>query len=115
MAFGRFVARQIAAEDAAVRVATVGGRVAAYGVCVLRERPEYFEPQLHGLVTDLDVASAFRRQGLGERVLDALCDWLRARGVARVEAEMITANALSVGFWGKRGFVPYYQATFRAV
>jgi len=114
-AFGTFVAQTIGSADAAVQVAMAGDHVAAYGICVLRRRPALFEPGLHGLVTDLDVAGAFRRQGLGERILETLCAWLRARGVERVEAEMITANAISVGFWRKQGFVPYYQAMFRAV
>lgn len=114
-AFGAFVAQKIGSADAALQVAMAGDRVAAYGICVLRRRPELFEPGLHGLVTDLDVAGAYRRHGLGERILEALCSWLRARGVERIEAEMITANAISVGFWRKQGFVPYYQAMFRAV
>jgi GNAT superfamily N-acetyltransferase len=111
--FERFVAAQIGRPDAAIVVAEVEGQVAAYGVCVLRTRPDYFEPALHGLVTDLDVGANYRRQGLGERVLDALCAWLGARGITRIEAEVVTANELSTGFWSKRGFVPYYQAMFR--
>lgn len=112
LAFKRFVAARIGAPDAAVVVAEVAGKVVAYGVCVLRTRPEYFEPALHGLVTDLDVAATHRRMGLGERVLEALCGWLRERGITRVEAEVVTANELSTGFWSKRGFTAYYQAMF---
>jgi ribosomal protein S18 acetylase RimI-like enzyme len=113
LAFERFVSARIGAPDAAVFVAEVDGAVAAYGVCVRRSRPDYFEPGEHGLVTDLDVSSDHRRQGLGERVLDALCGWLRERGIDWVEAEVVSANELSLGFWRKRGFVTYYQAMAR--
>lgn len=115
LAFERFVSGRIGAPDAVVIVADVGGVVAAYGVCVLRSRPDYFEPGEHGLVTDLDVSSDHRRRGLGERVLDGLCGWLRERGIGRVEAEVVSANELSTGFWRKRGFVTYYQAMSREV
>lgn len=113
LAFGAFAEAQARAPDAAVVVAEVAGEVAAYGICVLRRRPAYFEPQEHGLVTDLDVAAPFRRMGLGAQVLDALCAWLRGRGIDRVEAEAVMANELSLGFWRKRGFAPYYQAMAR--
>lgn len=115
LAFGRFAGAQITSPDAAVLVAEADGRTAAYGICVLRRRPAYSEPDEHGLVTDLDVSSAFRRRGLGERVLDGLLEWLRGRGVRRVEAEVVTANELSHGFWRKRGFAVYYQAMCRAL
>lgn len=113
--FERFVTNAIGAPEAAVFVADVGGRIAAYGVCVLRTRPEYFEPGEYGLVTDLDVSGEHRRQGLGEAVLDGLCGWLRARGVTRVEAEVVAANELAASFWSKRGFRTYYQAMFRTI
>lgn len=114
IAFGRFVEARIASHDARVLVAEgAGGRVLAYGVCVLRRRPDYFEPCEHGLVTDLDVAAEARRQGLGERLLEALCEWLRARRVARVEAEVVSANEVSRAFWRKRGFATHYEAMHR--
>lgn len=112
-AFGRFVAARIADPEAAVIVAETGGTVAAYGVCVVRARAAYCEPTTHGLITDLDVAASHRRQGLGERILDALCDWLQARGIDRIEAEIVMANEISTRFWLKRGFRPYYQALYR--
>ena len=76
LAFERFVAERIALPEARVVVAEADERAAAYGICVLRRRPDYFEPGEHGLITDLDVSAAHRRQGLGERALDALCKWL---------------------------------------
>lgn len=115
LVFERFITERLTSSDAAVIVAEVGGEVAAYGVCVLRTRPDYFEPGEHGLITDLDVSASHRRQGLGERVLEALCGWLRERGVGRVEAEVVTANELSVSFWRKQGFAAYYQAMSRSV
>jgi len=111
--FERFLTGVITDPEAAVVTAEVDGRIAAYGVCVLRTRPEYFEPGEYGLVTDLDVSGEHRRQGLGEAVLDALCDWVRARGIRRIEAEVVAANELAVGFWRKLGFATYYQAMAR--
>ena len=113
--FERFVVEKVGSPDAAVLVAERGGEVAAYGICALRTRPDYFEPGLHGLVTDLDVSARHRRLGLGERLLEALSDWLRQRGIHRIEAEVVAANELSSGFWRKQGFATYYQAMSREI
>lgn len=115
--FERFLAEQLAAElanQATVVVAEVRGAVAAYGVAVLRHRLGYFASTEYGLVTDLDVASVYRRRGLGERVLQALVGWQQDRGVARLEVEVVTANEVSVAFWRKQGFRTYYEAMRRA-
>lgn len=115
--FEHFLAEQLAAataNQAAVMVAEVGGAVAAYGVAVLRQRSGYFALTEYGLITDLDVASVHRRRGLGERVLQALVGWLRAREVERVEVEVVSANETSAAFWRKQGFRTFYEAMRRA-
>lgn len=115
LVFEQFVADRIDKSEAMVVIAEANGAVVAYGICVLRSRPDFFEPAQYGLITDIDVSEKWRRHGIGERVLDALCDWLVGRSVKRVEAEAVTANELSIGFWRKRGFEPYYQAMYRAL
>jgi ribosomal protein S18 acetylase RimI-like enzyme len=115
LVFERFVRERIGSPEAAILVAERGGELAAYGICVLRTRPDFFEPVLHGLVTDLDVSARHRRLGLGERLLEALSAWLRGRGIQRMEAEVVAANELAAAFWRKQGFATYYQAMSRDV
>ncbi|WP_158292268.1 GNAT family N-acetyltransferase [Paracraurococcus ruber] len=112
--FRRFATAQMASDQARVLVAARGPRVLGYGICVLRRRPLYFLPLEHGLITDLDIAAAARGQGLGERILDGLLAWLRARGIGRVEVEVVTANEGSRRFWRKHGFAQHHEALHRA-
>ncbi|MFN8831963.1 MAG: GNAT family N-acetyltransferase [Labrys sp. (in: a-proteobacteria)] len=113
--FGRFVAARLTDPEAAVIVAETVGTIATYGVYILRTRPDSFEPAIHDLITDLDVAASHCRHGLGEHILGALCDWLQARGIYRIEAETAKANEISTRFWVKRGFKQRYQVLYRRV
>ncbi|PVM79440.1 hypothetical protein DDF65_15200 [Caulobacter radicis] len=115
IAFERFLAEHMAANDAAVVVAEAGGEIVGYGICQLRRRPAYFEPIEHGLISDLEVAASHRRRGVGELILGALCNWLAGRGLTRVEIEVATANEIAVSFWRKWGFETYCQTMGRTL
>lgn len=111
--FEQFAAERLVSGRAIVVVAEADDQIAGYGICVLKQRPAWFRQQEYGAITDLDVSARFRRQGAGGYILHALCNWLVERGVQRVEAEVVTANELSLAFWGKHGFSTYSQAMFR--
>ena len=41
-----------------------------------------------------------------------LRDWLRKKGVRRIEVRHSTFNEIAAGFWSKMGFIPYLQTLF---
>jgi GNAT superfamily N-acetyltransferase len=64
-------------------------------------------PPLGAYVHWAYLAPDYRRQGLGQLLLDDLVGWARSRGVERVELQYIEGNQGAQQFWTKTGFRPY--------
>jgi ribosomal protein S18 acetylase RimI-like enzyme len=86
--------------DGTVLVAEVDGEVAGFATILARVESEDIEDGgiEYGLVSDLVVASRFRRQGLGRKLLEAAESYAKANKVRwlriGVLAENDSANAL---------------------
>ena len=83
-------------ESAFGFVALDGDAVTAYGgmLTVLDE----------GQITNIAPHSSYRRQGLAVKVLSALLDEARARGIAYVTLEVRVSNAAAIALYQKFGF-----------
>ena len=57
-----------------------------------------------GWIYYLGVAATHQGRGLGTQMMDAACDWLRARGVPKVELMVRTDNAAATAFYDGLGF-----------
>jgi ribosomal protein S18 acetylase RimI-like enzyme len=79
---------------------------AVHGVCIVRidRAPPILEETRRAEITDLGVAAAHRRRGVGSALVDRALDWVRDRGVARVEVRVASRNAEGQAFWRARGF-----------
>jgi ribosomal-protein-alanine N-acetyltransferase len=82
-----------------VSVGEVDGRVAAYLALAPAPAPDAL------WVTDLAVEPAFRRQGLGIRLLGEAIGWGRANDQARLFLEMQSKNFPAIQLARKLGFV----------
>ena len=78
-------------------VAETGGEVIAYaGVWVVLDE---------GQITRIAVLPAWRRQGIGERILTALLQYASNLGVAFVTLEVRESNTAAKQLYGKTGFI----------
>ena len=57
-----------------------------------------------GEITNVAVAQAARRQGVGGALLDALIGALAAREIFRIVLEVRVSNEPAIGLYGQRGF-----------
>ena len=57
-----------------------------------------------GHIITLDVAPAWRREGIGSALLGELERRLAARGVRRIELETATDNQVAIAFWQRHGY-----------
>lgn len=64
-------------------------------------------------IDDVVVGSAYRGQGLGEKLMHALIDEARARGVKQVELTSRPARVAAQGLYQKIGFVKRETDAFR--
>ena len=76
------------------------------GLCIARidHAPPILEETERAEITDLGVRPEIRRQGIGRRLVAEALDWIRGRGVARVEIQVATGNREGQAFWRAIGF-----------
>ncbi|MCX7896493.1 MAG: GNAT family N-acetyltransferase [Rhodocyclaceae bacterium] len=56
------------------------------------------------ILEDVIVAPAFRRQGIGRRLLDTVIDWARKHGLARITLLADGDNGCALAFYERMGF-----------
>lgn len=93
--------------DAELFVAEVEGNLV--GLCIVRvdHAPPILEEVERAEITDIGVRPAFRRRGIATALLDAGLEWIRDRGVARVELQVAHGNVEGQAFWRARGFADF--------
>ena len=55
-------------------------------------------------ITDVGVRPTHRRQGIARQLVAAAFDWIRDRGVERVELQVANGNVEGQAFWRALGF-----------
>jgi ribosomal protein S18 acetylase RimI-like enzyme len=91
----------LVAEGTGADLEKVVGVVRAH----LRERM-FYAPEREGVILDIYLLPLHRRRGVGEYMLKATWDLLKARGAGVITAEFPTQNEIAVRFYEKRGFRP---------
>ena len=62
----------------------------------------------YGLISDLVVASPFRKQGIGRKLLETAEAYARSRGVKWLRVGVLAANDLADGLYDSMGFEKLY-------
>ena len=96
---GATLSEVIAAEEAEVLVAEVGGRIVGLCTIYLDIRSVRFGPR--AWVEDLSVDPDSRSQGVGKALLDAAKDWGRAHGATHLELDSGTARTDAHRFYDR--------------
>lgn len=60
---------------------------------------EMFEPLRCGLIADIYVSPAYRRQGWGKQLVERLCLWFRDREIRHFEWHVSAGNEPAFAFW----------------
>ncbi len=85
-----------------VFVAESGGR--AVGMCSVQTLISTAEGGPVGLLEDLIVTAAFRRQGIGEKLLAAAIDWAERQGFKRLQLLADKNNLPALKFYEKQAW-----------
>ncbi len=61
--------------------------------------PEMFAQETTGFLADIFVVEAYRRHGVGRKLVAALIDWFKERGVSAFEWHVSARNPAGIAFW----------------
>ncbi|MDR7555398.1 MAG: GNAT family N-acetyltransferase [Armatimonadota bacterium] len=110
-----FLRSLLGRDDALAVVAVRDARVVGYAVGRLTLLPGFFAERRRGYIHDVVTRPAYRRRGVGRRLVEALLDWMAQAGVATVELTVAVRNTEAIGFWERLGFTPYMLHYRRAL
>jgi ribosomal protein S18 acetylase RimI-like enzyme len=81
-------------------VADAGGQVVGFVLGMIVDLvPDVFEQEPSGFLADIYVDAAYRRHGIGRRLVEALMTWFQERGVTYYELHVAALNAEGLAFW----------------
>jgi ribosomal protein S18 acetylase RimI-like enzyme len=100
----RALAQLVEDPNAAAWVAEAEARVVGFCAARVEDAPLALAESRRAEITELFVAAAARRRGLGRALVAAASEWARSRGAARVEVRVAAANAAGQSFWRSLGF-----------
>ena len=76
------------------------------GLCIVRvdRAPPILQETERAEITDVGVRPQVRRQGVARALVEEALDWIRDRGVDRVELQVASGNVEGQAFWRALGF-----------
>ena len=79
------------------------------GLCIVRVdyAPAILEETERAEITDIGVRPSYRRRGVATALLGTALEWVKDRGVSRVEIQVAHGNAEGQAFWRARGFADF--------
>lgn len=102
--YARRLEDQLFNPMARVFVAEVNGQLQGYifGV-VVDLAPEMFSQEPSGFLADIFVEESARREGVGRKLVAALADWFRDKGLSYYEWHAAARNPNALEFWRAMG------------
>lgn len=88
-------------------VAVEDGVVAGIATGRLVTLPGFFEISRRGHIQDVYVRPAFRRRGIGRKMVEEILTWMRRNRVNLIELTVATDNPEAIRFWEALGFSTY--------
>jgi ribosomal-protein-alanine N-acetyltransferase len=98
--YQRRVRAQFSNPEVHTLVAELDGQLIGFALGALVDlRSEMFVREKSGHVADIFVEEAYRRQGVGRKLVDGLVDWFRLSGAHQTEWSVATQNTTARAFW----------------
>jgi len=110
--FSEFINKQISDRNSLVLVGITNKIICAYLSAKIDSRPAVFSETKYGYISDIAVATKYRRNGIGEKIYNEAIEWFRKRKIKRIELTVAISNPISMNFWSKLGYKPYSERRF---
>jgi ribosomal protein S18 acetylase RimI-like enzyme len=99
-----FIYRCLVDPNLMIRTAKHESHVIGFVIGEVVRRPPCFITSEFGSIIDLAVKHEYRRRGVGEALYAEVLNWMRMKGVKRVELKVSIGNEPVEAFWTKQGF-----------
>jgi ribosomal protein S18 acetylase RimI-like enzyme len=99
----------IEGERSLVLVAQDGHDLVGYALATILENPPIVMNQFYGYVSEMAVAAARRRSGVGTLLLDGVHAWFRTKGLPYAEVTAAVRNQVSRSFWRRSGYSEFVE------
>ena len=96
-------------------VAEIDQYLVGFVLAEIARRPPCFAQRDYGMIDDLAVTAAWRRKGIGQKLLARATTWFTEKGIHRIEARFLRENELASNFWRKAGFEIYMHGVYKVV
>ncbi len=104
--FAGWVRKGLKSRKQLVLVAESDGRLLGYTLAHIRTLASPIRQIPYGSIMDMCVTKSARRKGVGKRLFLGVQEWIRAKGLSRLEVGYLPANRHAISFWHKMGFRP---------
>ena len=92
------VRRLMASENGLALVALDNDIVVGYGLSKIQDPPRGLKRDNFGYIHHIAVTADYRRQGIGDEMLDEIFDWFGSRGFNRIELDLTAKNEVAYSF-----------------
>lgn len=89
-----------------VVVAELGGELIASGYVLEKAAKDYLKYERYAYLGFMYVKPEHRGKGINQKILDALFDWAKRRGLSEIQLEVYQANRSAISAYEKAGFKP---------
>jgi GNAT superfamily N-acetyltransferase len=110
--FAGYLAERMRKEADTVLVAEAAGCLVGFCVAGIVQRPPVYQMPECGGIDSLAVTEAYRRRGVGNRLVEEATRWFAGRGIRRIEVGVVMENRTAGSFWRKMGFRPYLERMY---
>ena len=94
----------IVADDTELVVATHKNEIVASGYARIKDDRHYLKHKKQGYLGFMYVAEAHRGKGLNKRIIDALIQWCKDKGVFEIRLDVYQENPKAIKAYEKAGF-----------
>ena len=101
------LAKLVESDLCGVFVAELDDDLIASGYALEKEAKDYEKHEKYVHLGFMFVKPEHRGKGVNQKILDALLNWAKGRGLTEIRLEVYTENASAIRAYEKAGFIPH--------
>ena len=105
--YSKYLARKFSEKSTKLLVASQGGKLVGFMLCLLSPNVPVFRERTIGVVSDVYVEPSLRKKGVTKEMLKVALRWFHKNKVSTVQLSVAAANLEARAAWGQMGFKPH--------